>query len=111
MALVRSAGFEEVRATRYGPPLSRPYCLTIPTTPAIVMGFFGSNQTCLPVGLSRGQKPLSVNGIVIIPALEQGNLHGPKVIRASRPQIHLQFLTRRRSVAFHVDASPTCRAG
>ena len=56
---------------------------------------------------------LAVDGVVIveIAALQQGNLHGAKVIRAGRPQVYLQFLARRRSVALHVDAAPSYPAG
>ena len=103
--------------------MSRPYCFTVPTTPTIVIGCLGSRQRCLPSGSWPGQKRCAnfsstmttgcafgiVSNVREEPALQQGNLQCPEIVRRGGALIHLQFLPGLRGEAFNIDRAPADR--
>ena len=105
------------------PSVSRPYCLTTPTTPTMVIGFLGSNHRCFPMASLCGQKRcanfwsmMTICGMSAVSccgekaARHQRNLHGTEIVHACGSLIDLQLLSWRRSVSLHVDASPSHRS-
>src|SRR5579863_5692315 len=83
------------------PSVSRPYCLTTPATPTMVIGFFGSNQRCFPTASPCPESlreflvddgDLRSVEVVLIgeeAPRDQRNLHCLKVVCASSAYIDL----------------------
>ena len=105
--------------------MSRPYCLTDPTTPTILIRCLGSNQRCFPVASPFGQKRRANFSSMIATraafrrqvelfeeaALNDRDLHRLEVAERRGTQIDLKLLTGRRCPPFNVDRSPADRRG